>query len=149
MSTQHNQLILCILVKIGSEYDVFVSAFHPIRFTSGALWKILRLDQFIDSLTHEQDKLIKMGTIKGSNAHALVVHESCNIFNPKSKQKGKGKVCSEQKKECIPNPLMIPPAPLLKQKEREAKIWLLQPQLSSQIIIHEEDNRSHGKDTST
>jgi hypothetical protein len=56
------------------------------------------LDQFIKSLMHEQDKLIKMGTIKGSNAHALVVHESNNACNPKTKKKGKGKVHVEPKK---------------------------------------------------
>jgi hypothetical protein len=78
---------------------VFVSTFHTVRFTSGATWKIPTLDQFIESLMHEKDKLIKMGTIKGSNVHALVVHESNNTFNLKSKQKGKGKAHSEQKKE--------------------------------------------------
>jgi len=47
----------------------------------------------------EKDKLIKMGTIKGSNAHALVVHESSNTPNLKTKKKGKGKAHAEPKKE--------------------------------------------------
>jgi hypothetical protein len=33
-STQHNELILSILEKLGSEYVVFVSTFHTVRFTS-------------------------------------------------------------------------------------------------------------------
>ena len=30
------------------------------------------LDEFAASLTHDQDKLVQMGTLKASNAHALV-----------------------------------------------------------------------------
>jgi hypothetical protein len=52
------------------------------------------LDRFNESLV-----LIKMGKIKGSNAHVLVVQESRNTFNPKSKQKGKRKSHYEHKKE--------------------------------------------------
>jgi hypothetical protein len=84
-STQHNQLILSILEKLGLDYVVFISSFHTNRFTSGETWKMSTLDQFIESLTHEQDKLIKMGIIKGPNAHALVMHESNNTSNSKSK----------------------------------------------------------------
>jgi len=40
-----------------------------------------------------------MGTIKGSNVHALVVHESSSTLNLKSKQKINGKVHFEHKKE--------------------------------------------------
>ena len=62
------------------------------------------LDQFIQSLAHEQDKLIKMGIIKGPNAHALDVHESSDTSNPKTKQKGKGKVHAKPKKEGYSKP---------------------------------------------
>jgi hypothetical protein len=83
---------------LGLEYAVFVSTFHTVRFTLGATWKIPSLDLFIESLMHEQDKLIKMGEIKSSKVHALVVHES-NKSNLKTKQKGKGKKDPEQRKE--------------------------------------------------
>jgi hypothetical protein len=53
---------------------------------------------------HEKDNLIKMGIIKGSNAHALVVHESNNTCNPKTKKKGKGKAHAEPKKEGYSKP---------------------------------------------
>jgi hypothetical protein len=90
-STQHNQLILSILSKLGLEYVVFVSTFHTMRFTSGATWKMPTLDQFIESLMHEKDKLIKMGIIKGPNVHALVVHERKHIQSKdQAKRKGKG-----------------------------------------------------------
>jgi hypothetical protein len=62
-STQHNQLILSILAKLGPDYVFFVSSFHTNRFTSGATWKMPTLVQFIETLKHEQDKLIKMGII--------------------------------------------------------------------------------------
>jgi hypothetical protein len=102
-STQHSQLILSILEKLGPDYVVFVSSFHTNRFTSGWPGK-LTLDQFIESLMHEQYKLIKMGIIKGPNVHALVVHERNNTSNSKSKKKGKGKVHAEPKKEGYSKP---------------------------------------------
>jgi hypothetical protein len=52
-STQHNQLILSIFLKLGLEYVVFVSTFHTMRFTLGSTWKMVTLDQFIESLMHE------------------------------------------------------------------------------------------------
>jgi hypothetical protein len=97
--TQHNQLILSTLSKLGRKYAMFVSMLHTVRFTSRATWKTRTLDQFIESLTHDKDKLIKMGTIKGPNVHALVMHERSNTFNPKTMQKGKGEVHFEHKKE--------------------------------------------------
>jgi hypothetical protein len=57
------------------------------------------LDHFIESLMHEQDKLIKMGIIKGPNVHALVVHEIKKTSNSKYKKKGKGKLHVEPNKE--------------------------------------------------
>jgi hypothetical protein len=50
------------------------------------------LDQFTESLTQEKDNIIKMGIIKGPNAHALVVHERNITSNSKSMQKIKEKV---------------------------------------------------------
>ena len=51
------QHVLSILSKIGSEYYVFVSIFHS-RRASIPNWNIPSLDSFIDSLIHEQEKLI-------------------------------------------------------------------------------------------
>jgi hypothetical protein len=62
------------------------------------------LDQFIESLMIEQDNLIKMGIIKGPNAHALAMHESNNTSHSKSKQKGRGKMYAEPKKEGYSKP---------------------------------------------
>jgi len=89
-SKEENKLILAILSKLGPQYVVFVSAFHTIRLTTGKSWKMATLDAFIESLVHEQDKLIKMGTLKSSKAHALVVHTS-DKRNFKSNQQSKTK----------------------------------------------------------
>jgi hypothetical protein len=60
------------------------------------------LNNFIESLTREKDNLTNMWIIKGSNAHALVVHGRSNTCNPKTKRKGKGKAHAEPKKEGYP-----------------------------------------------
>jgi hypothetical protein len=91
-------MILVILSKLGPEYTIFVSTFHTMRFTLGATWKMPSLDLFIESLMHEQEKLIKMGAINSSKALALVVHE-INKSNLKTKQKGKGKKDLEQRND--------------------------------------------------
>ncbi|KAH9291034.1 hypothetical protein KI387_044163 [Taxus chinensis] len=105
-SKEEGKLILSILSKLGLEYSVFVSTFHTVRLTTGATWKMPTLDTFIESLIHEQDKLIKMGTLKNSKAHALVVHAS-EKNNSKSNQqfKGKAKKDSDPRKEGKPKPL--------------------------------------------
>jgi hypothetical protein len=58
-----------------------------------------KLDQFIESLTHEKENIINMGIIKGSNGHALDMHASNNICNLKTKKKGKGKAHAEPRKQ--------------------------------------------------
>jgi hypothetical protein len=83
---------------------VFVSTFHTMKFTLGATWKMPTLNQFIESLTQEKDKLIKMGINKGPNVHAVVFHERKNKCNLKTKKKGKGKVHFKHKKEENPKP---------------------------------------------
>jgi len=72
---QHKKMFLEILARLGLEYAVFVSTFHSMRITLVLSWIITTLDIFIESLMHEQDKLVKMGAIKSSRAHALVVYE--------------------------------------------------------------------------
>ena len=81
-SKQENQLILSILSKLGPEYAVFVSTFHTVKSATGTALKMPSQDSFIQSLMHEQDKIIKMGTLKNSKAHALIVHAKGKA-NPK------------------------------------------------------------------
>jgi hypothetical protein len=65
---------------------------------------MLTLDHFIESLMHEQDRLIDIEIIKVSNAHVLSMHESITTRNPKTKKRGKGKVHGETKKEGYSKP---------------------------------------------
>ena len=71
--SEEKQMVLTILSKLGIELSVFLSTFHSIRFSSGATWKMPSLEEFIESLTQEQTKLINMGKIKGPKVHALTV----------------------------------------------------------------------------
>jgi hypothetical protein len=68
------------------------------RITLGVAWDMPTSDLFINSLTHHQYKIIKMGEMKSSKEHALVFHES-RKSNPKSEHKGKEKKDPEQRKE--------------------------------------------------
>ena len=74
-SAEEKQMVLTILSKLGPEFFVFVSTFHTVRFASRATWKMPSLEDFIESLTQEQTKIINMGTIKGPRVHALTVHD--------------------------------------------------------------------------
>jgi hypothetical protein len=87
-STKEKQMVLTIPSKLGPELFVFVSAFHTVIFSSGATWKMPSLEDFIESLTQEQTKLINMGTIKGPRVHALIVHDGSHKYQ-KSKDKYK------------------------------------------------------------
>jgi len=68
-------LILSILSKLGPEYYVFVSSFHTTNHFMGKSWKMPSMDIFIELLIHEQNKLIQMGVLKRSKAHALAVQD--------------------------------------------------------------------------
>lgn len=104
-SKDESKLILAIMSKLGPEYVVFVSTFYTVRLAIGATWKMPTLDAFIESLIHEQDKLIKMGTLKTSNAHALFVHGSGKNNSKSNRQsKGKGKKELDPRKEGNPKP---------------------------------------------
>jgi hypothetical protein len=71
-------MVLTILSKLGPEFSVFVFTFHTFRFATGVTWKMPSLEDFIESLTQEQTKLINMGTVKGPREHALTMHDgSC------------------------------------------------------------------------
>ena len=62
---------------------MFVSTFHSRKLTTRN-WKMPSLDDFMESLTQEKDKLVKMGTIKSSKDQAL----DTRVLNP---AKGKNK----------------------------------------------------------
>jgi hypothetical protein len=49
------------------------------------------MEKFIDSITHEQMKLIQMGLIKEPKAHALTMQDGNGSSNQNSKWKGKEK----------------------------------------------------------
>jgi hypothetical protein len=95
---EEKQMVLTILSKLGPEFSVFVSTFHTIRFTSGSTWKMPSLEEFIESLTQEQTKLINMGTIKGPRVHTLIVHDGNHKYQ-KYKDKYKRKSHPHTKKE--------------------------------------------------
>ena len=62
---EDDQLILAILSKLGADYLFFVSTFHSRNLTTPN-WRMPTLNAFIESLTHEHDKLIQVGIIRSS-----------------------------------------------------------------------------------
>ena len=94
---EDDKLILSILSKISADYLVFVSNFQSVRLTTPN-WKMPTLDAFIESLTHEHDKLIQMGIIQLSRDQALVVGGPKGE-NDKGKQRDKSLVKKEQSNE--------------------------------------------------
>ena len=77
---------MTILSKIGLDYSMFFSTFHTTKLTARAK-KMPMLAEFMESLTHEQDKLVMMGTIKPSKYQALVARDS--MVDSKRKKKAK------------------------------------------------------------
>jgi hypothetical protein len=61
------------------------------------------LEDFIESLTQEQTKLINMGAIKGPRTHALTLHDGIQKYH-KSKDKYKWKSHAHTKKEGYTKP---------------------------------------------
>jgi hypothetical protein len=82
-----DQLILPILAKLGSKYVFYVSTFHSDMYLMGKNWEMPTMDQFIDSLTHEKEKIIQMGLIKDPKAHALTIHDGKRSFKQNKKEK--------------------------------------------------------------
>jgi hypothetical protein len=103
-SKEEKQTVLTILSKLGPKYSVFVSTFHLVRFASGSTWKIPSLEDFIESLTQEQSKLINMGKIKDPKVHALTVQDGSDHQYQNSKDKGKRKAHANLKKEGYSKP---------------------------------------------
>jgi hypothetical protein len=95
-SREEKQMILNILSKLGPEFSIFIYTFHSFRFSSGATWKMPSLEDFIESLTQEQTKLINMGKIKGPKVHALTMKDGSHQYK---KYKDKEKECSCTSKE--------------------------------------------------
>jgi hypothetical protein len=102
-SKEKKQMVLTILSKIGHEFFVFMSTFYSFRFTSRATWIMPSLEDFIESLTREQTKLINMGKIKGPKVHALTVQDGSHQYQ-KYKDKGKRKSHENLKKEGYSKP---------------------------------------------
>jgi hypothetical protein len=86
-SKQVDQRILTILATLGPKYVVYVFSFHSGRYLMGTNWKMPTMDQFIDSFTHEQAKLIQMGLIKDPKAHALTMHDGKGSSKQNRKEK--------------------------------------------------------------
>ena len=80
---KYDHIILSILSKLGPEYSVYVSTFHSSKLTTRN-WKMPALEDSMEYLNQEQDKLIKMGTIIKSKDQALVVGVS-NQYHSKKK----------------------------------------------------------------
>ena len=84
---------MSILSKLGLEFSVFVSTFHSGKLTLRN-WKMPSLENFMESLTQEKDKLVQMGSIKTKD-RALAV----GVFNSsKGKLKSKNSKLLEMKK---------------------------------------------------
>ena len=83
--------------KLGADYSVFVSTFHAGKLTTPG-WNMPTLNDFIESLTSEHDKLVQMGIIRSSRDQAL------HVLGPKD-LKGKGKQQKNPKTKFeAPNP---------------------------------------------
>ena len=82
---EDDQLILSILSKLSADYSVFVSNFQSVRLTTPN-WNISTLDAFIESPTHEHDKLMQMGIIQYSKDQAMVARGG-KVENDKGKQR--------------------------------------------------------------
>jgi hypothetical protein len=79
-SKEEKQMFLTIISKISPIFFVFLSTFHSIRFASRDTWKMPSLEDFIESLTRDQTKIINMGTIKGPREHALTLHDGSHKY---------------------------------------------------------------------
>jgi len=95
---KEEQLILSILLKLGSNYSVFVSTFHSSKLMARN-WQMPSLARFIESLTQEKYNLVQMGTIKSNKDRAL----AARVLNPsKGKKKAKDSRQQDKKKQDRP-----------------------------------------------
>jgi hypothetical protein len=100
------------------------------------------LEDFIESLTQEQTKLIDMGTIKGPRAHALTVHDgNQNIINLKIKINGK--LMHIRGRKGTQNPSLMPPDP----KGKRGEMHVLSQRIPFGICMHAKTNKSDVSNT--
>ena len=95
---KEQNMTLSILSNLGLEYSVFVSTFHLGKLIVRN-WRMPTLEDFMESLTREQDKLVQMGTIKSTKDQALVAGVSNQT---KGKKKAKDSKQQEKKKQDKP-----------------------------------------------
>jgi hypothetical protein len=149
-SKEEKQIVLTILSKLGPEFSLFVSTFHTVIFAYGATWKIPSLEDFIESLTQEQTKLINMGTIKGPRVHALTMHDGSHKYQ-KSKDKYKQKALAHPKKEGYTKPF-TDASRSKREKGRKGKkrgeMHVLSQRIPFGICMHAKKNRSDVSNTS-
>ena len=77
---------------------MFVSTFHSSKLTARN-WHMPSLAEFMESLTQEKDKLVKMGTIKSIKDQSL----SVGVLNP-SKGKKKSRDLKSKRRRSWTNP---------------------------------------------
>jgi hypothetical protein len=102
-SKEEKQMVLTILSKLGPEFFVFVSTFHSVKFASRYNSKMPSLEEFIESLTQQQTKVINMEKIKGPKAHAITMQDGSHQYK-KYKDKDKRKSHANPKKEGYSKP---------------------------------------------
>jgi hypothetical protein len=82
------------------------------------------MDDFASSLTQEKDKIVQMGSLKTTKAHALSTNEGSKTSN-KLKQQFKGKKDQDQKKEHNPKYTQESSNSKIEKKEGEGDMCLL------------------------
>ena len=87
-------MIFSILSKLGLEYSLFFSMFHSGKLTVQN-WRIPTLADFMESLIHEWEKLVQMGTIKSTKDQFLATGVSNQA---KGNSKSKDSKQQEKKK---------------------------------------------------
>jgi ribosomal protein L19E len=76
------------------------------------------LEDFMESLTQEQNKLINMGKIKGKKVHTITMQYGIGNQYNKSKYKTKGKHMKIQRRKGTQNPSTMPPDPKVEREEK-------------------------------
>ena len=77
-------MIMSILSKLGPEFSFFVSRFHSGKITLRN-WKMPSRENFMESLTQEQEKLVQMGSINTKDQALAVGVLNSAKEKPKSK----------------------------------------------------------------
>jgi hypothetical protein len=145
-SKEEKQMVLTILSKLGPEFSVFVSTFHSVRFTSRATWKMPSLEDFIESLTQEQTKLINMGKIKGPKAHALTVQDGSHQYQ-KSKDKYKKEISCTSEEGRVHKTLHRCLRIQRGKGKKRGEMHVLSQRIPSRICMHAKTNRSNVSNT--